>query len=191
MFYKPAYCCSCGEEIERIDWNLLTSRRFCEFCETEHKPEEWLRNLAAAGLVLFGLFGIGSYFSGPEKTLEIKGPKKPGLTTGSLSRNPRAHTQPDGRKEVISNSVDDETGAGQNELLQKLPGSPKRESAGEPDASAKINKPQKLTATAVYFCGAATKKGKPCSRRVKSGGRCWQHAGKSAMLPKEKLLVRE
>ena len=27
----------------------------------------------------------------------------------------------------------------------------------------------------VYTCGARTRKGKPCSRRVKEPGRCWQH----------------
>ena len=38
------------------------------------------------------------------------------------------------------------------------------------------------TTEAVYFCGAATKKGTPCSRRVKRPGeRCWQHAGMPAM----------
>src|SRR6185369_586604 len=30
----------------------------------------------------------------------------------------------------------------------------------------------------VYLCGAPTKKGTPCKRRVKSpGARCWQHQG--------------
>jgi hypothetical protein len=29
----------------------------------------------------------------------------------------------------------------------------------------------------VYTCGARTRKGKPCSRRVKEPGRCWQHKG--------------
>jgi len=43
----------------------------------------------------------------------------------------------------------------------------------------------------VYLCGARTKKGKPCSRRVHGPVRCWQHKGEKAMLPQEKLLVRE
>jgi hypothetical protein len=30
---------------------------------------------------------------------------------------------------------------------------------------------------AVYYCGALTKKGTACTRRVKSEGRCWQHLG--------------
>jgi hypothetical protein len=43
----------------------------------------------------------------------------------------------------------------------------------------------------VYICGARTKKGTPCSRRVHGPVRCWQHKGARAMLPPEKLLVKE
>jgi hypothetical protein len=42
----------------------------------------------------------------------------------------------------------------------------------------------------VYLCGARTKKGTPCSRRVQRPVRCWQHKGAPAMLPQEKLLVK-
>ena len=42
----------------------------------------------------------------------------------------------------------------------------------------------------VYLCGARTKKGTPCSRRVHGAVRCWQHKGMPAMLPQEKLLVK-
>jgi hypothetical protein len=41
----------------------------------------------------------------------------------------------------------------------------------------------------VYICGARTKKGTPCQRRVRGPGRCWQHKGKPAMLPPSKLVV--
>ena len=43
----------------------------------------------------------------------------------------------------------------------------------------------------VYLCGARTKKGTPCSRRVHGPVRCWQHKGLPAMLPPEKLLVED
>ena len=43
----------------------------------------------------------------------------------------------------------------------------------------------------IYTCGARTKKGTPCSRRVHGPVRCWQHKGLPAMLPQEKLLVKE
>ena len=42
-----------------------------------------------------------------------------------------------------------------------------------------------------YICGARTKKGTPCSRRVRGPVRCWQHKGAPAMLPLEKLVVKE
>jgi len=42
-----------------------------------------------------------------------------------------------------------------------------------------------------YICGARTKKGTPCSRRVRGPVRCWQHKGAQAMLPLDKLVVKE
>jgi len=43
----------------------------------------------------------------------------------------------------------------------------------------------------VYICGARTKKGTPCSRRVHGPVRCWQHKGMPAMLPQAKLKVED
>jgi hypothetical protein len=43
----------------------------------------------------------------------------------------------------------------------------------------------------VYTCGARTKKGTPCSRRVHGPVRCWQHKGMPAMLPQEKLRIKD
>lgn len=43
----------------------------------------------------------------------------------------------------------------------------------------------------VSICGARTKKGKPCSRRVPAPVRCWQHKGMPAMLPQDKLVIKE
>ena len=50
---------------------------------------------------------------------------------------------------------------------------------------------QVVEAEAVYICGARTKKGTPCSRRVQHPTRCWQHKGMKAMLPEEKLRVKD
>jgi hypothetical protein len=43
----------------------------------------------------------------------------------------------------------------------------------------------------VYLCGAQTKKGTPCTRRVHGNVRCWQHKGQPAQLSREKLKVKE
>lgn len=43
---------------------------------------------------------------------------------------------------------------------------------------------------AVYICGARTKKGTPCHRRVHAAGeRCFQHKGMPSLLPLSKLVV--
>jgi hypothetical protein len=42
-----------------------------------------------------------------------------------------------------------------------------------------------------YICGARTKKGTPCHRRVHvAGERCFQHKGLQAMVPLDKLVVK-
>jgi hypothetical protein len=50
---------------------------------------------------------------------------------------------------------------------------------------------QPITVEQTYQCGARTKKGTPCSRRVHGPVRCWQHKGQKAMLPLEKLIIKE
>jgi hypothetical protein len=45
---------------------------------------------------------------------------------------------------------------------------------------------------AVYICGARTKKGTACRRRVHfAGERCFQHKGMPAMVPIEKLTIKD
>jgi hypothetical protein len=43
----------------------------------------------------------------------------------------------------------------------------------------------------VYICGARTKKGAPCRRRVHvAGERCFQHKGMAAMVALDKLVIK-
>jgi hypothetical protein len=58
-------------------------------------------------------------------------------------------------------------------------------------AQATTTTPPPATVEQTYICGARTKKGMPCSRRVHGPVRCWQHKGEKAMLPVEKLIVKE
>ena len=51
--------------------------------------------------------------------------------------------------------------------------------------------PPPVTIEQMYLFGARTKKGTPCSRRVHGPVRCWQHKGAKAMLPLEKLIIKE
>ena len=63
-------------------------------------------------------------------------------------------------------------------------------SASVNSASAASTNTQPATIEEIYICGARTKKGKPCSRRVHGPVRCWQHKGEKAMLPQEKLVIK-
>ena len=58
-------------------------------------------------------------------------------------------------------------------------------------ASGVANTQPGITGEQVYICGARTKKGTPCSRRVHGLVRCWQHKGMPAMLPAEKLIIKD
>ena len=54
--------------------------------------------------------------------------------------------------------------------------------------AARLNPPS--TDDNAYICGARTKKGTPCQRRVHTAGeRCFQHKGMPALVPLEKLEV--
>lgn len=69
----------------------------------------------------------------------------------------------------------------------RAPGGAKPEPAYGPDGTAneRPTEPEEV----VYVCGARTKKGTPCQRRVRGPGRCWQHRGMRAILPPSKLVV--
>jgi len=64
------------------------------------------------------------------------------------------------------------------------------------DSANDLNHPSALSNVATpdeaaYICGARTKKGTPCRRRVHAAGeRCYQHKGMPAMVSLEKLTIK-
>ena len=174
MPYRPKFCCQCGEKIERVDWKLLTSRRFCELCATDFGLYDKIPLVVIAVCVLFGLFGLGSYFRTQEKPLNIA----PNQLAGGAPNPNKAET----------NRANQSTPVPPDKSVQP-PALTKTEIVpAKPNL--KNEKAETPAQETVYFCGAMTKKGTPCSRKVKNGGRCWQHQGQTAMLPQEKLIVR-
>jgi len=165
MLYRPKYCCNCGEKVLRDDWRLWTSRRFCALCETEYKPYDLLPRVIVIVGLAFVLFGIGNYVRSPEP-----GPGRQISTT--LARPPQKlkpaplYSSPDGNANgQILESVRTSPGEAESQINEQ-PGKEKRTS----DES-------------VFYCGAITKKGSPCTRRVKRQGFCWQHAKSSQIAP--------
>ena len=160
MLYRPKYCCNCSEKIERDDWRLWTSRRFCALCETEFKPYDLLpRAIVIVGLA-FILFGFGSFFRSPDP-----GPGQQ-LSKSSLRSSQKLKPA----------------------TLYSLPGGSANthlpvETVRESQINEQPNKEKRTSDETVFYCGAITKKGSPCTRRVKKQGFCWQHAKTSQIAP--------
>lgn len=165
MFFRPKFCANCGEKVERVDWGPLTSRRFCQVCESEFKGQDLIPRVIVGAGLLASVFGFGSY-----------------LKNGSTTDNRVAKLQ---QPVVAASATTSTTG-----VLSSM-----SEPASQPKNTAAVPlvaRPPKVkleTQESQYFCGAETKKGTPCSRRVKGSVRCFQHTGMPAMLPAEKLKV--
>lgn|SRR4030095_6949988 len=77
-------------------------------------------------------------------------------------------------------------------VIERSANSPLSEPSASGAASAENRPPSPGHAEdPIYICGAKTKKGPPCSRRVHGPVRCWQHKGKPSILPPEKSLVKD
>lgn len=170
MLYRPNYCANCGEKIERVDWGILTSRRFCGICETEYKGHELLiRGIVAVGL-LAGVVGIGAYIrSGSTPVTVAKQSAK--LADRPVKQEPEPTATAERRSPGAVNPP-------------AVAGPPVQQMPGAKPPSARIE-----LAEAQYYCGAETKKGTPCSRRVKGNARCYQHTGMPAMASPERLKI--
>lgn len=168
MLHRPNFCCSCGEKIDRIEWHLWTSSRYCEVCQSEHQLDEWLPRIFAFFILFTGLFGIGASLTSPSSQADlVHSPVRLAVERAERMAGASAPPGPPVLRKAETVSV---------------PGSGKT----LPDPVRETPEAEKQP---VYICGAATKKGTACTRRVKGGGRCWQHKGKDAMVPEEELLV--
>jgi len=167
MFFRPTFCANCGEKIERTDWGILTSRRFCQVCETEFKGQDLIPRAIVAGGVVLGLFGLGSYL------------RNGGPTDAQIDQQ----TSP----KAVQRTVPQPTTTVQPVNVTSDPLPEPRTLASAAANSPATAKPE--TEEVAYYCGAETKKGTPCTRRVKGNVRCFQHKGMPAMLPPEKLRI--
>jgi hypothetical protein len=181
MSYKPNYCPHCGEKIERYEKRFLNSW-FCENCEGAFQTVDWMPRI---GMILGGvavLFGFGSYLKTPEKPVNLT------ANQFTVSASNKSQSIKNEQTSVNSNvsSLAVKSNVQVNTALQnQAKTAPVKKEISPPIQGENT---QITESEPVYFCGAQTKKGNPCTRKVKGGGRCWQHTGLPAMLPKEKLV---
>lgn len=165
--YKPKFCAECGEQVLRERWRAWTSRRFCALCAPRFRRTRIASRLALAAT----LAGAGFLFGRAGR------PAPPPLVVerGTLGRAPvPAGDEPQ--------HADATTAKAEGAAM-------KTEAAYGPDGSPteRPTDPNEI----ISICGARTKKGTPCQRRVRGYGRCWQHRGMPAILPASKLIVPE
>ena len=161
--YKPNFCCNCGEKIARLDWPFWSGRRFCELCETDYWLYDATPMLVAGVLSLLGVLGFAGVFRGEHKA-EVQGFRNEMPASAARPVTPEVPRPSNSESQPLSPSV------------ASPPASTGYVAPVQPKTSAKpVDQP-------VYTCGAMTKKGTACTRRVKGAGeRCWQHKGMPAL----------
>ncbi len=165
MIYKPNFCCNCGEPIQRIDWNLLTSRRFCEVCALENRKFDLLPRTVVLLGALSTMFAFGTFFGSDRSTQDPT--RSRAVRSADVQHPSSSLTEP------TTASQPRQIPADENTIL--TPTVPLVERQSTEVSSPSIKGPS-TASEVVYYCGARTKKGTPCSRRVKNRGeRCWQH----------------
>lgn len=162
--YQPNFCAECGERIVRARWHVWTNRRFCPQCEPRFRNARLLLPLLA-GAVLFSL-GVGA-----GRAVRTAPPPPLVVERNQLNAAPTQATQ----------TLPTQANA-------KTESQPATVGAAPKTDNATIELAGDSSGT-IYICGALTKKGTPCRRRVRGTGRCWQHKGQPAAIPLAERLV--
>jgi len=157
--YKPNFCAECGERVARERWHVWTSRRFCPACDAPRRARRIAAPLALWACLIFLGFVLGRAGRPAAPPLVVV---RGGAASGEVTSRAAGGvgTTDDGGRPGPSYGADGTESERPTDPLE-----------------------------VVSICGARTKKGTPCSRRVRGTGRCWQHRGKPAVLPPQKLIV--
>ena len=168
--YKANFCAECGERLTHAGRRrrFLTGKRFCSSCAQRFgkRPLLWPL-LATAALFTLG-FAAGR-----------AGRPKPAPLI--IERTARESPSQDAGRDNAAQPPEGRRAADTSAQTAPNPYGPDGSSSERPTEPGEI----------VSICGARTKKGTPCQRRVRGTGRCWQHKGQPAMIPLEQRLIAE
>lgn len=159
------YCAECGARLKRKGWRAWLSGSRCAGCAHRLGKTRRARPLAVIAIIVIAAFALGRSLRPTAPPLVIERAANSPLSDLPVNLNNTA-------KFASRNTTS------QTEIAQTSDDRAARQSPGSVD-------------DAVYLCGARTQKGTPCHRRVHfAGERCYQHKGKPAILPPEKLIVK-
>jgi hypothetical protein len=161
------YCAECGAHLKRKGWRAWLNGSLCEDCGRRLGKTSLARPLAVIAIIVIAAFALGRSLRSAPPPLVIERAANSPLSDLPVNLNDSAKSA-------------SRTTTSQRELPP---------TSDDPSARRTTN-----TGSAddvVYLCGARTQKGTPCHRRVHfAGERCYQHKGKPAILPPEKLIVK-
>src|SRR5712692_3811905 len=161
------YCAECGARLKRKGWRTWLNSNVCEDCGRRLGQTGFGRPLAVIAIIAIAAFALGRYLRPGAPPLVIERAANSPLSDLPVNLNDTAKSasrNTNSQREIPQTSDDPST----------------RQTANLGSAD-----------DVVYLCGARTKKGTPCHRRVHfAGERCYQHKGMPAILPPEKLIVK-
>ena len=160
------YCAECGARLKRKGWRAWLNGSRCEDCARRLGKASFGRPLAVIAIIAIAAFALGRSLRPGAPPLVIERAANSPLSDLPVNLNTAKSSSrnPNSQSEIPQTS-DDHSAR-------------KTATAGSAD-------------DVVYLCGARTQKGTPCHRRVHfAGERCYQHKGKPAILPPEKLIVK-
>jgi len=160
------YCAECGARLKIKGWRAWLNGSLCEDCGRRLGKTNFGRPLAVIAIIVIAAFALGRYLRPGAPPLVIERAANSPLSDLPVKLNDTA-------KSASRNTSSSENSKTSDDRLAR-----QTANAGSAD-------------DVVYLCGARTQKGTPCHRRVHfAGERCYQHKGKPAILPPEKLIVK-
>jgi len=166
--YRPNFCAECGQRLARTDWRALVkvwtgAWARASWCDDCARR---LGRLGFAGLIrplaFVSLVAISAFSLG-----RFLRPAPPPLIISRAANSPLS------------------------DLPVNFDGPVRGATRIETDSTDRDAALNQAADEKGYICGARTKKGAPCRRRVHvAGERCFQHKGMTAMVPLEKLEVK-
>jgi hypothetical protein len=162
------YCAECGARLKRKGWRAWLNGRLCEDCGRRLGKTSFARPLAVIAIIVIAAFALGRSLRPGAPPLVIERAANSPLSDLPVNLN---DTLKSGNRNTTS----------QTEMPQ-----------ASDDRSARQIANARSAEELVYLCGARTQKGTPCHRRVHfAGERCYQHKGMPAILPLEKLAMKQ
>jgi len=169
--YQPNFCAECGAPVERKRRRLWSSRRFCPACAKRFRKVRLVWPVVVGVALAGGGFLVGRRGRPAPPPLIIE---RNQASLATIADSPVLPV-----KSSVKSALSAEKGTTDQAVKP-----PQYGPEGTP--TERPTDPNEI----ISICGARTKKGTPCTRRVRGMGRCWQHIGLPAMLPPSKLIVQ-